>query len=229
MKLTQPQIEDLFVFTRKHYVEWIDLQTELVDHLANDIETIWKEQPNLSYREARDKSFKKFGVFGFMDVVEARGKSLNKKYLKLIWGVFKQYFKLPQLLFTLFLFITIYSSFYFINSYTWVYALLGFAVYGVLLYRTIQLNKIKKQRFKKTNKKWLLEEYVLNVGNGGSLGCLWLQIPLNIDVHNLPQTYSIVMAFFLICYLILIYIVVFVLPSKIEEILINEYPEYKLV
>ena len=36
--LTNEQIKNLFKFTKKHYVEWYDLQSELVDRLANDIE-----------------------------------------------------------------------------------------------------------------------------------------------------------------------------------------------
>jgi hypothetical protein len=38
MKLTAPQIDHLLLY-RQHYVEWYDLQSELVDHLANAIET----------------------------------------------------------------------------------------------------------------------------------------------------------------------------------------------
>ena len=79
MKLTAEQIQQLYKFTRQHYVEHYDMQTELVDHLANDIEQIWQEQPKLSFEQARDMSFKKFGVFGFMDVVGERAKVLNKK------------------------------------------------------------------------------------------------------------------------------------------------------
>ena len=67
MKLTTPQIEDLFKFTRKHFVYHYDVQSELVDHLANDIEEIWNEKPYLSFKDAWDTSFKKFGIFGFMD------------------------------------------------------------------------------------------------------------------------------------------------------------------
>jgi len=66
MKLTPNQIQQLYKFTYQHYVEYYDVQTELVDHLANDIEQIWIEQPNLSFEQARDNSFKKFGVFGFI-------------------------------------------------------------------------------------------------------------------------------------------------------------------
>ena len=74
MKLTETNIEDLYKFTRQHYVYFYDVQTELVDHLANDIENIWIEKPNLSFEQARDTSFKKFGIFGFMDVIESRQK-----------------------------------------------------------------------------------------------------------------------------------------------------------
>jgi hypothetical protein len=57
----RPQIDHLFTFTRQHYVEWYDLQSELVDHLANAIETQWQENPKLSFNEALNKEFK-FGV-----------------------------------------------------------------------------------------------------------------------------------------------------------------------
>jgi hypothetical protein len=48
MKLSSTQIEKLYAFTRQHYVEYYDLQTELVDHLANAIEAQWEENPGLT-------------------------------------------------------------------------------------------------------------------------------------------------------------------------------------
>ena len=70
MKISENHIEQLYKFTREHFVYHYDVQTELVDHLANDIEQICEEQPQLTFEQAREVSFKKFGVFGFMDVVE---------------------------------------------------------------------------------------------------------------------------------------------------------------
>ena len=90
MKLTDNNISELYKFTRKHFVEHYDVQTELVDHLANDIEAIWEENPNLSFEKARDKSFKKFGVFGFMNVVEEKHKQVGKRYRKVLWTLFKE-------------------------------------------------------------------------------------------------------------------------------------------
>ena len=52
MKLSAEQIERLYQFTRQHYVEYYDLQTELVDHLANAIEEQWQQNPKLSFEEA---------------------------------------------------------------------------------------------------------------------------------------------------------------------------------
>lgn len=100
MKLTEQNIGNLYKFTRQHYVEHYDVQTELVDHLANDIEQIWDKNPTLSFEQARDISFKKFGIFGFMDVVDQKIVQLNKKYFKLILSFVKQWFMLPKIILT---------------------------------------------------------------------------------------------------------------------------------
>jgi hypothetical protein len=108
MKLTKTHIEELYKFTRKHFVEHYDVQTELVDHLANDIEEIWVTQQHLSFQEARDKSFKKFGIFGFMDVVEAKQKQMNKRYWKIIIRFVKEWFSVPKVLTTSIVFLSFF-------------------------------------------------------------------------------------------------------------------------
>lgn len=229
MKLTKEQIQQLYKFTRQHYVEYYDVQTELVDHLANDIEQIWEEQPNLSFEDARTISFKKFGVFGFMDVVAERSKALNKKYWILVWGIFENYFKLPQLLSTLALFSVIYMSFIVVPNHQWIYIFIGVGIFGVLIVRLFQLLQLRKKRFKATNKKWLLEEYILNAGNIGALGYFIVQFPLQFDRYLINEPLIITMSAIFTCHIVLIYIIAFVLPSKCEELLEKQYPEYKLV
>ncbi len=89
MKLTQSQIEDLYAFTRQHFVVYYDLQTELVDHLANTIEHLWETEPKLPFEDAKQKAFKKFGIFGFMDAIAQREKAMNKRYTKYLWKELK--------------------------------------------------------------------------------------------------------------------------------------------
>ncbi len=228
-KLSKEQIQELYTFTRQHFVEHFDVQTELVDHLANDIEQILTEKPTLSFEAAKMMSFKKFGVFGFMEVLEESSKALNKKYWKLVLEIFKNYFKLPQLLSVFLIFAIIYTCFLFVPNHRLIYMILGFGIAAFLLVRLIQLRKIKKQRFKKTNKKWLLEEYILNAGNIGTLSYFIFQIPMNLKTQLDSVLLIIIVSVFFTCYIMLTYIIAFVLPLKVEEILIKQYPEYKLV
>jgi hypothetical protein len=62
----------------------------LVDHIANYIEQTWVENPNLSFEEAREQSFKKFDVFGFIEVLEVKQKQMNKRYIKLVFGFIRE-------------------------------------------------------------------------------------------------------------------------------------------
>lgn len=91
MKLNKQQINQLYLFTRQHFVEWYDLQSELVDHLANSIEDRWKENPKLTFEEALDLEFKKFGIFGFMDVVDERRRFLSKNTAGLSGSIIKNF------------------------------------------------------------------------------------------------------------------------------------------
>ncbi|MBU2949603.1 hypothetical protein KO493_02700, partial [Tamlana agarivorans] len=111
MKISENQIKELHNFTRKHFVECYDVQTELVDHLTNGIESQWEENPKLFFKDALNIEFKKFGIFGFQEVLESRVRALNIYYWKSIWNIFKTYFSLPKLLLTIALFCVTYTVF----------------------------------------------------------------------------------------------------------------------
>ncbi|WP_291802973.1 hypothetical protein [Lutibacter sp.] len=168
MKLTKEQIQQLYKFTRQHYVEHYDVQTELVDHLANDIEQIWTEQPHLSFEQARTVSFKKFGVFGFMDVVEKKQKLMNKRYWNILWRFVKEWFTLPKIILTTLIFLLFFSIFQFTYATEIIFVslliLVIFDFYYLFKNRAKRKrNKMKKEKKRKnilvriydrTNKKW---------------------------------------------------------------------------
>jgi hypothetical protein len=179
MKLTQQHIENLYQFTRQHYVVHYDLQTELVDHLANDIETIWETKPNLSFNDARDLSFKKFGVFGFMDVVSARQKAMSKRYSKLLWSFAKDWFTFPKLLKTLLLFFS--TLFLFQLNYGKYIALGLFSSLFVFMFvKGIKLSKYIKKKEKPGEKLWLLEDLIFR--NATVTGMLLLSCLANTNL-----------------------------------------------
>jgi hypothetical protein len=229
MKINTEQINRLYEFTRQHYVEYYDLQTELVDHLANCIETQWKENPKLTFEDALQVEFKKFGVFGFMDVVEKRQLALNKKYNKIVWNHFKGFFTLPKIIgtigatgFTNFLLKqTLYKS----DIVLAVFGLIIFSFYFSIIY----FSRKNKKKNSLTGKKWLFKEIIL--GRSSLVGMTYL--PMHIIIHSekvLDNSLGLLLISFLLVSMALIeYIVIFEIPSKAEDYLKETYPEYNFV
>ena len=229
MKLTPQNIEQLYKFTRQHYVEHYDVQTELVDHLANDIEQIWDEKPTLSFEQARDISFKKFGVFGFMDILEEKQNSMSKKYRKIIWTYLKEWFTLPKVVLT-FSFVAIFYYLYQIPFYgKYVFYTLEILFFLLMIIRCHFLIKRQKERIKQTGKNWLLEDIIFRMASSNF-------IVLFCNIYNVFQIaefvhqrkISFIVAIFSVLLLLIAYITLELIPKKSEELLKEHYPEYQL-
>ncbi|MDD3004358.1 hypothetical protein [Flavobacterium sp.] len=229
MKLTNEQIDRLYQFTRQHFVEWYDLQTELVDHLANAIEQQWQEVPDRSFDEALQIEFKKFGVFGFMDVVEQRQMALGKKYNKLVWKHFKEFFRLPQIIGTISAMVILYWILK-LSLYSEV-IFLGLCVLLLVLffYEVVSNIRKMKQKTKETGKKWLFKEIIGNYGQGS--GFFYLPFQTIFHFRNfLEHDYLLVIASFSVIVMALLqYVIWVIIPNKAEEYLKEAYPEYEFV
>ncbi len=229
MKLNEEQIESLYQFTRQHYVEWYDLQTELVDHLANAIEEQWQQNPKLSFEEALQIEFKKFGVFGFMDVVEKRQAALNKKYNKIVWSHFKEFFSIPKIIGTASVFIIlvlIMLKFEFAH----IVVISLFVISTIFFFvGIIKLSIRNKKQNKISEKRWLYKDIIFGLGTFGGLSYLPIQIALQLyDKINFLNLISLVIISITVISVFLFnYIVLFIIPSKAEEYLKETYPEYE--
>ena len=225
LKVNQEQIDRLYRFTREHFVEHYDLQTELVDHLSNAIENQWQENPNIPFEEALQKEFKKFGVFGFMDVVEKRQAALNKKYNGIIWKHFKAFFTIPKIIFTFtlvgFIYILLKAS-----THKTDIALVAFGIIILSFWFFIIYISNKKSN-SATHKKWLLKEIIL----GRSSICGMIYLPLQIIFRSdklMEHSIGVFGVSFLLVSLVLIeYIMVIEIPKKAEEYLKQTYPDYE--
>ena len=229
MKLNEEQIESLYQFTRQHYVEWYDLQTELVDHLANAIEEQWQQNPKLSFEEALQIEFKKFGVFGFMDVVEKRQAALNKKYNKIVWSHFKEFFSIPKIIGTASVFIIlvlIMLKFEFAH----IVVISLFVISTIFFFvGIIKLSIRNKKQNKISEKRWLYKDIIFVLLTFGGLSYLPIQIALQLyDKINFLNLISLVIISITVISVFLFnYIVLFIIPSKAEEYLKETYPEYE--
>ncbi|MBN9285337.1 MULTISPECIES: hypothetical protein [unclassified Flavobacterium] len=162
-RVNETEIEKLYAFTGQHYVAYYDVQTELVDHLANAIEAQWAINPAISFDEALKIEFRKFGVFGFTTILEERQAALTGKYNRRILAEFRRFFRLPKIILVI---ATVYVVFQLLNRSDYPdYSILGlfvitFFIEGIAAF--LWLNKNKKQQ-KITGKKWLLESIMKNI------------------------------------------------------------------
>ena len=232
MKLTELHINNLYKFTRKHYVYHYDVQTELVDHLANDIEEIWQAQPDLSFQDARDKSFKKFGIFGFMDVIEAKQKQMNKRYWKILWRFAKEWFTIPKVMLTLLIFLSIFLL---LKIPFADYVILGLLSIAMIL-ELIAVYKIRKHHKKKgqKNEKIFLLEAMIGTSRNGYSGLMFVNIfnfvnLTRVDFSQMNLYWQIAIALVFTLLIILFQVSHYVLPQKAIELLKETYPEYKMV
>ena len=227
MKVLDKHITELYKFTREHFVEYYDVQTELVDHLANDIEEIWRTNPQLTFKEARTASFKKFGVFGFMEVVEEKQKAMNKRYLKILWRFVKEWFTLPKIIITGLIFMLFFSVF----QIPFAEEVILVTLFSLLFLDFYFLFKNRHHRKQKKEKVYLLESMIGDTRNGLSV----IMIINIFNLINLSDINFVELAIFwqltitfvstLIC--LVFFIIAFVIPSKAEELLAETYPEYK--
>jgi len=229
-KVTSHQIERLFRFTDQHFVDYYDVQLELVDHLANAIEEQWQENSDKDFETALQEEFKKFGVFGFLDVVEARQAAMQKRYHQLMWKEAKEFLKLPKVVILATAFLV---SFTLITQITYgVYILIGILLCLVILFsfRLYKNNKeIKRLRKQSKQKPYLLETLLNQAGQVGVFFNFPIQLFIILPDHLLTNFWTgLIYGLFLTIFCLIFYITLYLLPRKRDEILQEAYPELKM-
>ncbi len=85
--LNDKQISYLFTFCQRHFVQYYDVQVELVDHLANAVEEEIENDPKLSFEKTVNKVHRSFGVMGFAPLVAEKQKLAKKQSKKLFFEI----------------------------------------------------------------------------------------------------------------------------------------------
>lgn len=229
MQLTKEQIENLYAFTKKHGVKYFDLQTELVDHIANDIEHIWHLNPKLTFEQARYKATIKFGIYGFSGFVNKREKALNKKYWRLFGKFFREFFTIPKIVLTFFLIASTYIFFEISpKKNTFLFGGL-FGISGLFILYAIFLSINRRIISGRTGKKWMFQEIITGPSSIPFIFVFILQpqffygllkednIALNWSLYS-----QILFATLLVVLTITFYVSLIVIPAKMKETVIEE-------
>lgn len=233
--LTQNQIQEIYNFVRQHYVVHYDLQTELVDHLANGIEMRREDSPDVSFKEALAIEFRKFGVGGFEEVVRKRQRAMEWRYLKIVMRFYGTYFKPPQILLIAVLIYVLFLVLFALPLAHRYDIILGLfmAIAVTVLFISFKKGKDNDLECVKNAKKWMLKDQIYSYGQYAGVFNLFPVI-LNVQYFrtNIPVDAHYVILLFsalIVCLSLLSYVTIFVIPKKAEEILAETYPDYKIV
>ena len=220
MKLNDEQIQTLFDFTQKKLVPYYDLQIELVDHLAANIEERMDQNKKLTFEKALQEVYKGFGIFGFSQIVREKQNQLTKKYKKLLWKEIVALFQWPQIVRMFALFALLFTL---SNTVNLLYLRIAFVLIAIsfLIYSLVQLRKNQKPK-----KQLLLMQY-FQPGAGAAWSYLYFQFLFNYQDRFLPVTgdYEPLLFTLMNFALIIVLFASWQLNTKIKEQAIELYPE----
>lgn len=104
--LDQKQIKHLSRLIEMKGVNYYDVNMELTDHIACEVESLINET-ELEYMKAVKKVFLRYDRFHFMRIEEQKSKELAKKGRQAVWKGFVNYFSIPKVILTISIFILI--------------------------------------------------------------------------------------------------------------------------
>jgi len=133
MKLSKPQIEQLQkLISYKGYPE-IDVQYEILDHVACKVEVMLEENPKLSLPDAFQKVHASFGVLGFSELEESYKKMIQKRLWGYYWAELKNLFTSIRVIFPIgILFLMFQSSNLLQDSKAWILMMVVFLFFSFI-------------------------------------------------------------------------------------------------
>jgi hypothetical protein len=131
MKLPKEQIEQLKkLISYKGYPE-IDMQYEILDHVASKIEVLVEENPKLSLPDAFQKVHASFGIFGFSELEESYKKMIQKRLWGYYWTALKDLLLSYRVIFPVgLLYLFFQSSILLQDSSAWLLMIIVFLLFS---------------------------------------------------------------------------------------------------
>lgn len=109
-QLSLAQIDLLFDFVQRKYARYVDVQHELVDHLATSIEEEMQTS-GASFESALQTVYGRFPITGFAKFVQEKEKATRRYWRLRQFAYLKTYFTLPKIVMTVAIFMVVYSIF----------------------------------------------------------------------------------------------------------------------
>lgn len=237
-RLSEAQINSLFLFCEQEEVRYYDVQIELVDHLASGIEQKWVQSPEMSFDEALWLVFDDFGPAGFSRVKAMKERALHKKYNRVQWAHIADFFKLPKIILTFACCFVMYLVFRQIDgNYRIVFSILAPIILGALFYYPFYLKKNFSIETN-ANKDFAMLDHLEHLK--GQFMYHAIIPPLNVFLlgHLLPRNVELsatelffrdaLSALFFVFWILLMYILGYYLLKQVVADFRKEFPQFSI-
>lgn len=109
-QLTKGEIQQLFQFMEEHGVKSYDIQLELVDHFASELEREWNNYPqDYSFDKKVLVIYEQLRPIGFKNIIRQKDIAFGKWFRQYCYQYIKSFFTWPKILFSLLLMFLFYG------------------------------------------------------------------------------------------------------------------------
>lgn len=224
-QLTKEEIDKLFKFVKSKYVHFIDVQYEIVDHLASAIEEKQEEDSSLSFDRALREVYSKFPITGFVHFVAEKQSALSRYWLKRFLSFMLSYMKLPKIIiagFLIYIFQLILSTDFLITPKQ-LYITLVILSFASVIYRY----KYGFEFNKEFRDKYLVTGTYLSFYGG--IFAFNFYLPFNMSINSAAEVeilgplQSWILAVYITIASLWIHASTFVFPEMLKQELTNKY------
>ena len=128
MKLTEVQMQELFLFIKKKYVKYYDLQVELVDHLTIRIQEEMCANSKINFEQALEQVYTGFEIFGFAKLVQEKEQQYIRMIRRHLWKEFRGFFRWQEITLVMLIVVIVWQL------TTWVNMEILFPVFFIFIY-----------------------------------------------------------------------------------------------
>lgn len=196
MNLTKEQLEHIRSFIQQRGFDYIDVQLEILDHVASSVEDKMDENPLLSFDDAVSETHQSFGIMGFSAFADGVTNSIRAKYNRLFWRFFFSAFGYKYVLLLCFSIFGIYKMQDLLTANVfYLFFVIGLlSAFGILIFSNIKPTVYKKFVSFKSGSSFLpFLGYILLLTNFGMNDIPAEYIIFSINVQQLVVSLSIVL------------------------------------
>jgi hypothetical protein len=146
MNLNKEQLHQIKEFIAQKGFNGVDVQMEILDHVASSVEDKMEENPLISIDAAVSETHQSFGIMGFSAFADGIANSIRAKYSRLFWRIFFSAFGYKYVLLLCFSIFGVYKMQELLTANVfYIFFVIGLLfVFGILTFSSVKPTVYKK-------------------------------------------------------------------------------------